>query len=313
VCLSIDVRPFLELTIDLAFCRPTDPVLASSVVKGTYAERHVPPYIRHLLLIESGINDGSATSFFLAPLLLLTRSKGEAVKEWFLTGILWETLFAIVAGTAIGWIFRVALEQAKKREWVDKESSLVYTAALALLTTGVVSHGPSFEFHTDDPTKHGRWSPQLTYIDSNELLGCFCAGTALNWNDSIHTEDTHTHFSEAIDNVLDICVFLVLGTVLPWKAWGDKSSPFWIGKLVGFGFCVVFLRRLPSVLSLRRMIPMVRTGKEAMFVGHFGPVRQGLTLDLWSSTYSRRAFLDGNRGDLLCVSRRLPDNTRFRY
>lgn len=121
-------------------CSPTDPVLASAVVKGTFAERHVPPYIRHLLLVESGINDGSATSFFLAPLLLLTRSPGEAAKEWFLTGILWETLFAMLAGTIIGWTFRVALERAKEWEWVDKESSLVYTAALALLTTGVVSY-----------------------------------------------------------------------------------------------------------------------------------------------------------------------------
>jgi len=222
------------------------------------------------LLIESGINDGSATSFFLAPLLLLTKAPGEAVKDWFLTGILWETLFAIAAGTAIGWTFRVALEQAKKREWVDKESSLVYTAALALLTTGVVSRSLAryLALYPADLT-----TIQLTYIDSNELLGCFCAGTALNWNDSIHTEDTHTHFSEAIDNVLDIIVFLVLGTVLPWQAWGDKSSPFWIGKLVGFGCCVVFLRRLPSVLFLQRLMPMVRTGKEAMFVGHFGPVR----------------------------------------
>jgi len=103
-------------------------------------------------------------------------------------------------------------------------------------------------------------------------LGCFCAGTALNWNDSIHDEDTHTHFSEAIDNILDISVFLVLGTVLPWKAWNDRSSPFWIVRLVAFGFAVIFLRRLPSVLLLQKWMPMVRTGKEAMFVGHFGPV-----------------------------------------
>lgn len=46
----------------------------------------------------------------------------------------------MLAGTIIGWTFRVALERAKEWEWVDKESSLVYTAALALLTTGVVSY-----------------------------------------------------------------------------------------------------------------------------------------------------------------------------
>lgn len=38
-----------RLRIKLTYS-PTDPVLAASVVKGTFAERHVPPFIRDLLL-----------------------------------------------------------------------------------------------------------------------------------------------------------------------------------------------------------------------------------------------------------------------
>ncbi len=44
----------------------------------------------------------------------------------------------MVAGSAIGWIFKVALQQSKKKDWIDKESSLVYTVALAMFTCGLV-------------------------------------------------------------------------------------------------------------------------------------------------------------------------------
>lgn len=119
---------------------PTDPILASSVVKGTFSERHVPPYVRYLLLTESGINDGAATPYFLLPLTILTSgSTKEAARTYFLEGLLFELLFAIFVGCTTGWVFRKSLEYGKKYEWVDKESSLVYTVSLAILTIGAVS------------------------------------------------------------------------------------------------------------------------------------------------------------------------------
>jgi NhaP-type Na+/H+ or K+/H+ antiporter len=113
---------------------------------------------------------------------------------------------------------------------------------------------------------------KVEFIKSNELLACFFAGAVMNWNDTIHVEDLHTHFSEGIDNLLDIAVFLTLGTILPWAAWTGPNSLYPIGKLVGFGFFVMLLRRLPAMLVLRWFMPMIRTRKEAFFVGWFGPV-----------------------------------------
>lgn len=122
------------------FDSPTDPILASSVVKGTFSERHVPPYVRYLLLTESGINDGAATPYFLLPLTILTsESAKEAVRTYLLEGLLFELLFAIFVGCTTGWVFRKSLQYGKKYEWVDKESSLVYTVSLAILTIGAVS------------------------------------------------------------------------------------------------------------------------------------------------------------------------------
>lgn len=248
-----------------------DPVLASSVIKGAFAETHCPPYVRQLLLGESGINDGAGTPYFLVPLLMLTaRSKGEIAKQYFVKGILWETAFPVVGGCTIGYVFRKGLENGKKRNWVDKESSLVYTLALAMFTCGLVSRrwcDLTFK-HSGSPQR----PTQFEYIDSNELLACFFAGTVMNWNDEIHVEDLHTHFSEGIDNLLDIAVFLTLGTVLPWSAWTGPDAIFRIDRLVGFGVLVLVFRRLPLVLLLQRWIPMVRTTKEAFFIGWFGPV-----------------------------------------
>lgn len=119
---------------------PTDPILASSVVKGSFSERHVPPYVRYLLLAESGINDGAATPYFLLPLTILTTSTAkEAAHKYLLEGLLFELAFAIAVGCTTGWVFRKSLEYGKKWELVDKESALVYTVSLAVLVIGAVS------------------------------------------------------------------------------------------------------------------------------------------------------------------------------
>ncbi|KAJ9096790.1 hypothetical protein QFC21_005061 [Naganishia friedmannii] len=235
---------------------PTDPILASSVVKGSYSERHVPPYIRFLLLAESGINDGAATPYFLLPLTLLTASSGkEFAKEYLLKGIGYELLLSIVIGCSTGWVFRKGLEYGKKCEWVDKESSLVYTVSLAILTLGAV-----------------------TLIGSNELLACFFAGSVLGGDGTFRNEELHTHFTEGIDNLLDIGVFLTLGTVLPWNAWlsdSDTKAAIPLGQLIGFAVLVILLRRLPIMLALKTWIPLIKTTKESTFTGWFGPMGIG--------------------------------------
>jgi NhaP-type Na+/H+ or K+/H+ antiporter len=54
------------------------------------------------------------------------------------TGIIEDTILASLGGFALGTIVRLLWNGAKKREWVDKESRLVWTLALALFTTGLV-------------------------------------------------------------------------------------------------------------------------------------------------------------------------------
>ena len=70
------------------------------------------------------------------------------VKEFFVTGIIEDTILASLGGFGLGTVVRWLWNGAKRREWVDKESRLVWTLALALFTTGLVrSPLPGFSRH----------------------------------------------------------------------------------------------------------------------------------------------------------------------
>lgn len=58
---------------------PTDPVLAGSVIKGHFADRHVDQGVRQVLLAESGINDGFGMDLTI---LTLSRSISRFIMLW---------------------------------------------------------------------------------------------------------------------------------------------------------------------------------------------------------------------------------------
>lgn len=75
---------YLTSLVVAAAVTPTDPILSASVVGGPWAEKHVPAHIRHLLMCESGCNDGAAFPFlYLALYLTMNRHDvGWAIGRW---------------------------------------------------------------------------------------------------------------------------------------------------------------------------------------------------------------------------------------
>jgi NhaP-type Na+/H+ or K+/H+ antiporter len=67
----LGVPLLIALLIGAAIC-PTDPVVASSIVTGGLARKHLPDRFRYGLSTESAINDGLAYPLVLLPILLLT-------------------------------------------------------------------------------------------------------------------------------------------------------------------------------------------------------------------------------------------------
>lgn len=95
---------------------PTDPVLSNSVVKGRFAEKHVPPRIRYLLSAESGINDGMGLPFlFLGLYLMSEQTTGSAIAKWFYLVWAYQILLSIVIGGVIGAVARKLVKGAKNR------------------------------------------------------------------------------------------------------------------------------------------------------------------------------------------------------
>ena len=97
----------------------------------------------------------------------------------------------------------------------------------------------------------------------------------MDWDGELHQDDLHSHFSEGIDAILDVSVFTTLGTVLPWSVWLNPDPPVSITRLVGFSIGILALRRIPAVLAVARWVPEIRSFREAMFVGWFGPMGIG--------------------------------------
>ncbi|CAG8447843.1 9938_t:CDS:2 [Diversispora eburnea] len=93
-------------SLALAACiTPTDPILSNSVVKGKFAEKHVPPHIRNLLSAER-------------------ESVGPIIGKWILISWLYEIGVAIVVG--------ILLYYSEQNRLIDKESFLVFAIALAV-------------------------------------------------------------------------------------------------------------------------------------------------------------------------------------
>lgn len=69
---------FLEALCISAAITPTDPVLANSITKGRFADKHVPGNLKNIILAESGANDGLGFPFLFLALYLLYRNGEDA-------------------------------------------------------------------------------------------------------------------------------------------------------------------------------------------------------------------------------------------
>ncbi|KAG0337257.1 hypothetical protein BG004_007714 [Podila humilis] len=244
---------FIEAMAIAACVTPTDPVLSNSVVKGRFAEKHVPPRIRYLLSAESGINDGMGLPFlFLGLYLIKEQTVGTAVAKWFYLVWGYQIVLSVIIGGVIGAAARKAVKGAKNRKLIDKESFLVFSIALALAVTGVVS-----------------------IIASDDLLACFVAGNIFAWDDWFSNEIAEAHIQEIIDMLLNLACFVYIGASIPFSSFGDIALSLSVWRLVVLAIAILLLRRLPFLVAMKPVIPALTTYREAIFAGWFGPIGVG--------------------------------------
>jgi hypothetical protein len=135
------------------------------------------------------------------------------------------------------------------------QSLLLYPTALGLLAIGVCG---------------------LTGTD--DLLACFCAGAAMNWNGAFlhETLTRHDEVNSSIDVLLNFGGFMYIGAIMPWSEFNSDVTGITPGRLIALGLLILLLRRIPAMMVIYKAMPnTVKTWREALFMGYFGPIGIG--------------------------------------
>ncbi|KAI0766369.1 Sodium/hydrogen exchanger family-domain-containing protein [Trametes elegans] len=244
---------FLSSLAVAACLTPTDPILAAAVVGGKYADKHVPAHLRHLLAAESGCNDGAAFPFlFIALYLIVDPSTGRAVSDWFLLLWLYQVVMGIVFGALLGFGFRHLMKFCEHKDLIDRQSYVAQYVSLAMLTIGAT-----------------------TLLGSDDLLAAFACGTAFAWDGFFNRQTEESVFSSVIDLLFNIAAFVFVGAWMPFSDFANEHLTLSVWRLIVIGILVMLVRRLPVVIALYKWIPDIKTFREAIFSGHFGPMGIG--------------------------------------
>ncbi|GAB3551023.1 cation:proton antiporter [Arthrobacter tumbae] len=189
--------PWLESFLLGAVLAPTDPVFASAIV----GRKEVPGRLRHLLNVESGINDGLALPIVL---VLLAMAGGTEAGGWQLTE---EILLGIVVGVAVPLLV-LALERLPfLRAERHLEPLLTVSIGLLVLTICMATH-------------------------ANLFLGAFAAGVTIA---TVRPEfrDEFEQFGELVTELLKLAAILVFGALIT-PAFLFQEIPFagWLFALL---------------------------------------------------------------------------------
>jgi sodium/hydrogen antiporter len=200
-----------------------------------------------------------------AGLVVYTQSTtGESIKEWFLITILWQCTFGLFLGAVIGQIANRILRFCEDREYIGRASFIVFYLLLAILAIGVGST-----------------------LGTDDFLVAFGAGLDFAHNGWFAAKTKRAQFPIIIDLLLNSSMFVYFGAIIPWDHFvpRDITPHLGIWQLVLFLVLVLLFRRIPIVLAVKRIIPDVRTYREALFCGHFDPVGLGalfLAMEAWA-------------------------------
>ena len=170
--------PWAESFLIGAVLSPTDPVFASAIVGRT----EVPARLRHLLNVESGMNDGLALPIVIAMLAVVSR------KEFSLLEVLGE----VGLGVAIGVIVPLVAIRLGKLRFFSAHASYeplnAFAIGLLVLSLASITHG-------------------------NEMLAAFAAGITVA---SIAPEvrETFHRFGELVAELLKLAALLVFGALI---------------------------------------------------------------------------------------------------
>lgn len=246
---------FLHALAVGACVTPTDPILSNSIVKGQFADRHIPKPLQRIIIAESGANDGLGYPFLFIALYLIKYNGhdgfagvGHAVGLWFDETWLYTIALSVLYGAVVGWLAQKLLHLAEDRNFVDRESFLVFAITIGLFVVGTGG-----------------------LLGTDDVLACFVAGNAFTWDDWFRKETEDDSLQPTIDMLLNITVFMWYGAIAPWVSFRvNEVIPLW--RLIVLGILILVFRRIPFILAVHKGISEIEHWRQALFTGFFGPI-----------------------------------------
>lgn len=163
-----------------------------------------------------------------------------------------QIVLSVIWGSILGFGFRHLMKFCERKDLIDRQSYVAQYVSLALLTVGTTS-----------------------LVGSDDLLASFACGTAFAWDGFFNKQTEASVFSSVIDLLLNTAAFVFVGAWMPFDSFSDQALSLSVGRLICVAVLVLLLRRLPIIIALFKWIPDIKSFREALFSGHFGPMGIG--------------------------------------
>ncbi len=215
-----------------AVLSPTDPVVTSAVVTS----KRVPAFVRHLLNLESGLNDGLAVPFVLF-FLVLARPGGDPGPE--AATLLGEAAFGALVGVVLGAIGG-RLHHHLPGGGITQRYEGIYAIGFGLAAFGLA---------------------EVTI--GNGFIAAFVCGIAMGAAER-EVPDAFLEFSENVSAISQVITFFVFGALI--YATGYEGE---VWRLVIFiAFALLVARPVAIALAfVRARLPRAQQA----FIAWFGP------------------------------------------
>ncbi|WP_395105396.1 cation:proton antiporter [Actinomadura sp. SCN-SB] len=222
---------WVEALLLAAVLTPTDPVFAAALV----GNERVPPRLRHLLNVESGVNDG-----LILPFVVLFLAIAQGSDDLHLGELGTELVLGLGIGVAVPWA-AIMLERTRWFAISAKYEPLNAVAiGLLVLALGKATHG-------------------------NLFLAAFAAGVTVASVGERHRE-AFEEFGELVAELLKLAALLVFGALLSPSFLGEVGWPGWVFAVLA----LVVARPVAIWVSFLRSGLTVREQGAVMWFGPKG-------------------------------------------
>jgi NhaP-type Na+/H+ or K+/H+ antiporter len=214
-----------------AVLAPTDPVFAAALV----GNERVPARLRHLLNVESGVNDGLALPFVVLFLAIAAGSEDLHLGE---LGV--ELVAGLLIGVGVPWL---ALRLEKSRFFAAStayEPLNAVAIGLLVLALGQVTH-------------------------ANLFIAAFAAGVTVA-TFGPRQREAFEHFGELVAELLKLAALLVFGALISVEFLGEIAWTGWVFAVLA----IVLARPLALWVSFLRSGLSAREQAAAMWFGPKG-------------------------------------------